>query len=169
MEGARGLGPGEPELLAQLSLQHFRALRLSSLRWLGVASFPIWAQAHWHALPDLLAWLAFLAAGCCLATAAFQAALEHRAASRFGSPLAADLSGVTVHAPWSEWHELRSALWWCLALVSLVPWIYLGLARPLPAPLLAALDACSVGLLLLVAAAEVGVRQRAALSRGPHA
>ena len=161
---------GERELLAQLNLGHFRDLRLASLRWLGAASLPMWAQVHTRALPGLVAWLAFLAQGYCLVAAGVQAALEYRSARRAG-PLGADVSGVVVHAAWSDWDELRSALWWSLSAVSLVPWLYVGLGRPLPAPLLPPLTASAVAVLFLVVAAEAvaGLRLVRAARRSGHA
>ena len=143
----------EQELVAGLQLQYLRGVRLAWLRWLAAASIPVWLEVHWQFLPGLIAWLAFLVQGGCLAMAACYAALEYRW-SRRAALFEPGSSGVVVHTVWREWDEVRSALWYGVALVSLVPWIYVGLVRPLPSSLLAALTATVWTVLLLLAGAE---------------
>jgi hypothetical protein len=151
-------------LTAELQAQYLRGLRLASQRWLAAASLPVWIEVHTHLLPGLLAWFAFLAQGGCLALAAGYAALEYRWASR-ATQLEPGSSKVVVHIVWTAWDELRSALWYGLALVSLVPWAYVGLERPLPASLLSALTATAWTVLLLLGVTETLARLRP--GRGP--
>ena len=118
-------------------------------------------QVHSHLLPGLLAWWAFLAQGGCLALAAGYAALEYRWTRR-ATQLEAGSAGAVIHTVWTVWDELRSAVWYGLALVSLVPWAYVGFERPLPASLLSGLTATAWTVLLLLAVAETLARLRPA-------
>jgi hypothetical protein len=159
---------GKSELLSQLGLAHYRRLRLDSVRWLVLASLPLWAQARWHALPELVSWLVLLAQGCCIAAAGLQASLEHRFALHAGV-VGGDRAGVVVRDRWGVWDELRSALWWSLAGACLVPWLYVGIDRPLPAPLLFSLAAAAGGILALVVGAELAAWLRAVSLDGRRA
>jgi hypothetical protein len=148
----------EEELLAQLNVHFVRGLQEASLRWLAVASFPVWIHARWGLLADLLAFWALLAQGACFALAAAFAVLEQRWQRR-----AEQFHGVpapNVHAAWSDLDRLRSALWWALAVVSMVPWCYVALDRPFPVPLLEPLVAVAVTVFLLLVVAETLPRLR---------
>jgi hypothetical protein len=126
-------------------------MRLAWLRAASVAAVPAWLNVHWSLLPDLLAWLAVLIQGGCVVMLTCYAALEYRW-SRRAAPL--EPSSFVVHAVWTDWHEVRSALWYGLALVSLVPWAYVAVARAVPVPLLSSLTATVWTVLLLLGAAE---------------
>src|SRR5262245_5119876 len=143
----------ERALRAQLNEHHARDLRLMGLRWLAVASVPVWLQTLWGFLPDLLAYWALLGQGACIVIAGALAVLERRWRRR-----AAQLEGTSsvpvVHSRWTSWDELRLALWQALAVISLVPWGYVVIGRPLPGPLLAAVLAAAVAVFLLAVVAE---------------
>jgi hypothetical protein len=147
--------------MTQLQVQYLRGLRLASQRWLAVASLPVWLQVHFHLLPGLLAWWAFLAQGGCLTLAAGYAASEYRWTRR-AMQLEAGSAGVVIHTVWTMWDELRSAVWYGLGLVSLVPWAYVGFERPMPASLLSGLTATVWTVLLLLAVTETLARLRPA-------
>jgi hypothetical protein len=161
MEAMQAAGPPmELELRAQLNGHHFRGLKLQSLRWLAASSLPAWLQVcHPGALPAFLTWMAVLAEGYCLAMSAAYAALEYHWARR-GADFAAGRSGVVVHAVWTVWDEVRTALWYGMAAVSLVPWIYAAVDRPVSASLQAALFATAWTVLLLLAATETLAARR---------
>ena len=154
----------ERGLVAELNLRHFRELKLGSLRWAAAVSFPIWLQTQTQAVPAFGVWLALLAEGCCLALAGSYEALEYRWARRAGQ-LAPAPPAVATQTIWSDWDELRSALWLALVLASLVPWAYLGLGRPMPAALTSALTAIAATLFLLVVAAETASQWHSARRR----
>jgi hypothetical protein len=146
------------ELRARLNVHFVRALKAASLRWLALASFPIWIQARWGILADLLAFWALLAQGACFALAVVFAGLEHRWQRR-----AEQLDGAPapiVHVAWSDLERLRSALWWALAVVSMVPWGYVALDRTFPAALREESIAVAVTVFLLLVVAETLPRLR---------
>jgi hypothetical protein len=87
-----------------------------------------------------------------VSTVAF-AALEYQWRSR-AARIEAGASLAVVHTLWSSWDEVRAALWSGLALVSLVPWVYVALGRPFPRPLLSASIAVAVAVFLLLVVAE---------------
>jgi hypothetical protein len=154
---------GERELLAGLSLLYFRDLKLASLRWSAAASFPLWLEAESGRLPGSLVWLALLAQAFCLVLAAGYAAVERRWTRR-ADRLEPNPAAAAIHAAWTDWDELRAALWYGMAIVSLILWTYVGLGRRMPATLLSALTAAGATLFLLVVVAETA-RLRAALRR----
>jgi uncharacterized membrane protein YraQ (UPF0718 family) len=161
--------PLELELRAQLNGQHFRGLKLASLRWLAASSLPAWLQVcHPGALPGFLAWTAVLAQGYCVAMSVAYAALEYHWARR-GADFAAGPSEVVVHAVWTVWDELRTALWYVMAAVALVPWLYAAFDRPVAASLLAGLFATAWMVLVLLAATEVLAARRRSPGRAPRA
>ena len=149
----------EARLVAHLNLLRFRGLRLRSLRWLAVASLPIWLHAHWQIFPDLLVWEAFLAEGFCLWVAATYAALEHVWARRTAESRL-DPTDAFLHEVWSVRDEVRSGIWYAFAVVTLLPWACVGLGRTVPAPLLSPLTlaACTTTPLLAVAEAVACTR-----------
>jgi hypothetical protein len=140
-------------LVAELNEQHFRALRVAWLRWAAAASFPVWLQAEFDVLPDLLAFWALLAQGLCLLMFLVSAGLESLWRRRRVSLEGGDPKAV-VETLWGPWQELRAALWQGLALVSLVPFVYVALGRPFPSGLLPAAVATGVAVLLLAVVAE---------------
>jgi len=141
------------ELHARFAEQHFRGLKAAGRRWLAVASAPVWIQAGWGLLPDLVGFWAILIQGGCLVLTVVFAALEHRWSAR-AARMEAFPSPAVVHTLWSSWDEVRSALWSGLALVSLVPWVYVAVGRPYPRPLLSASIAVAVTVFVLLVAAE---------------
>jgi hypothetical protein len=155
---------GERELLAGLSLLHFRDLKLASLRWSAAASFPVWLEAESGRLPGSLVWLALLAQVFFVALAAGYAGVELRWTRR-ANQLEPNPTAGAIHAVWSDWDELRTALWYGMAIVSLILWTYIGLGRSMPATLLAALTAAGATLFLLVVVAETAAMRRAARRR----
>src|SRR5262245_43367073 len=100
----------EDALLAHLCRQRFRELQRSHLRWAALASVPVWLEALYHCVPGALAWLAVLAQAAAVVLAAAYALLESRWRRRVvdlqGAP-----AGVVIHADWSDWDELLTALW----------------------------------------------------------
>ena len=102
---------------------------------------------------DLLEWFAVLGEGVCLAMAAGYAALEYRWTQR-AAEMESVTPGIVIHENWNTWDDIRSALWWGLTLVSLVPWVYVATGRPLPPPLLSALTAAASTVFLLLVLAE---------------
>jgi hypothetical protein len=150
----------EQRLITVLNAQYFRTLKLVSLHWLAAASVPIWLQAWWPVLPNLIAWLALLVYGCCLGGVALYGATEHfwvrRAASERSS------SPVRLHTLWTARSRLRATLWYGLDLASLPAWISIGLGRPLSAPLLSSLSALAVALLACLVAVMVLAREHEA-------
>lgn len=146
----KALGVVERGLVAQANLSYCRALEIAWLRRVVTASGPIWVGAHWSGFPRVLLWLAFLVQGLCLVMAAAHGLLERRWSHR-----AAQIEAPTmIETPWTRWDEVRSALWYGLATVSIVPWIYAGLDRALPVPLRSTLEALAWAVLVLLAAAE---------------
>jgi hypothetical protein len=141
------------EIQARFGEHHFRALKSASRRGMAVASVPLWVQAGWGALPDLIAFWALLLQGACLVLTLAFAALERRwgarAAGFEGAP-----SPAVVHTRASSWDDVRAALWSGLALVCLVPGIYVATGRPFPKPLLSASMAAAVAVFVLVVVAE---------------
>lgn len=152
--GTRARAELEQGLSAQIEVQYCRVLELAWLRWLAVASLPVWLELHYRLLPGFVSWLAFLLQGGCLAMAAVHGALERRWAGR-AARLQLPSPGVTIETVWTPWDELRAALWYGLAVVSSVPWTYAGLGRPLPAILLPHLTAVAWTIVLLLGTAEV--------------
>jgi hypothetical protein len=134
----------EQALLARLSVHHFRNSRLASLRWLAVASVPIWAHGLWAVLPGVLTWAAFLAEGYCLAWVVAYTALEHRWARR-ARRFELDAE-VPLHVARPLRQQVGSALWLALGLASLLPWIAVGTGRSLPAELLSRLTVMVVAI-----------------------
>jgi hypothetical protein len=150
----------EQKLIAALGLLDSRVRELAWLRALAIVSLPGWAAACWHPMPGLLQWLGFLGQGFCLAMVAAHAALERRWFRRLAR-LETGSGGVSLHAVGTRWDDVRSALWYGLAVVSVVPWAYAGLGRPIPVPLAPTLCAAGWVVLLLVAMAEtVAARAR---------
>ena len=143
----------ERELQAQLNVQYLRGLKLASLRWVAVASLPIWLDAHWQILPSMVLWLVVVAEGFCLAMAAGYGTLEHRW-SRRAAEVEPDGATVFIHTVWTAWDEVRTALWYGLALVSLAPWTCAVFDRSLAGSSLSSLSATAWTMLLLLAAAE---------------
>jgi hypothetical protein len=145
----------ERELVAGLQLEHLRTARLLWLRWLAASSVPAWLEIHGRLGHGLVAGLAFLIQGGCLVMAVCYTALETRCGRRAAQiEIGSSSSHWMVHSTWTEWDEVRSALWYGVALVSVVPWLYVGLARPVPSSLLSALTATVWTVLLLLATAE---------------
>ena len=138
-------------LRARFGEQHFRGLKAASRRWLALVSAPVWLQAAWGILPELVAFWAVLIQGGCLVLTLVFAALEHqwRQRARNAGP-----SPAVVHILWSSWDDVRAALWSGLALVSLVPGVYVALHRPFPRPVLSASIAAAVAVFVLLVAAE---------------
>jgi hypothetical protein len=148
----------EAGLRAQLDEEYFRGHRLSALQWAALGAVPVWLHARWRVLPDLGAWLAFLFEGFCLAATAGYAAAEHRS----GRPAARSRQEgcVAVHVVWTAWDEARSAIWYGLAIASLIPWIAMGIGRPLPPELLSPLGRVAGTLALLALLGETAARTR---------
>ena len=132
-EDATGSSTRE-ELLARVSLVHHRGLRLASLRRLAAIAVPVWIQAHTRVLPDLLAWLVALLFGFFLAETVLYAVLEHVWARR-GERLRDGGSRAVIHELWTVRDQLRSALWYGVGIVSLLPWAVVALGHALPPPL----------------------------------
>jgi hypothetical protein len=150
----------EQKLVAALSLYESHALELAWLRALAIASLPAWSAVCWRSMPGFLTWLAFLGQGFCLAMVTAHAWRERRWRRRVArlEPVSSDLSMQAVR---TAWDEVRTALWYGLSVVSVVPWAYAGLGRAVPAPLVPTLCAAGWVVLLLVAAAEtLAVRDR---------
>jgi hypothetical protein len=147
----RGHGPLQQELTAQLNLGYCRALEVAWLRRAAVASLPLWLAAHSSLLPRVLVWLDVLAQGLCLALATAHGLLEQRCSDR-----AAHLepTSIAIRTAWTRWDEVRTALWYGLAIVCVVPWAYAVLDRLLPLPLRSTIDAVACAILLLLAGAE---------------
>jgi hypothetical protein len=154
----------EKELLANLSLLHFRSLKMASLRWAAALAFPIWLEAEAVGLPGVLVWPLLLAQASSLALAGGFAALEFRWRRRARQLETGPPPAAAIHAVWSDWDELRAALWYGMAVVSLILWAYVGFGRRMPAPLLSALSASAAALFLLVVVAET-LAQRQAVRR----
>jgi hypothetical protein len=161
MAGARADRQGGQELLAQLNWRHFRRLKGAGLRFLVAASAPVWLQAWSGVLPDLLAFWALLAQGAAMILTLFYAGLERQ--WRHRAVLLEGAVGARLHDVWGGLDELRAGLWSGLSLVSLVPWCYLALGRPVPPPLFAAALGTFVATLLLLVAAESAPRPRSSL------
>jgi hypothetical protein len=149
----------ERGLVAQLHEEYFRGHRLAALQWAAVLSIPIWLQAWWQILPGFVAWIAFLLEGFCLAAAAGYAAAEQlwaRPAARSRKE-----GSVMVHVMWTTRDEVRSGIWYALAIASVVPWAVTGIGRPLPRAVLAPLSLMAGALALLALVAETVARRRA--------
>jgi SAM-dependent methyltransferase len=139
----------ERALAAQLNLHEFRGWRLSSLRWAVAASVVFWVQAHGLPLPGVLLWLAGLVHATALVLATGNAVLEHQwtlPAARWRP----EHLGIVVHLPWTARHEIRSGLWYGLAVVSALPWLAVFMDTPLPPAVLWRLTAAAVALSVLL-------------------
>jgi hypothetical protein len=147
----------ERELLAAMHAQNFRRFRAASLRWAAVASVPVWLHAWSAVLPGLLAfWAALLQGGSLFLVAAFTV-LEVRWGRR-SAQIEDSGSPRWVHIAWRSWDEMRWALSYALALVSMVPWAYVAFARPVPQPLLSTSTAAAATVLVLLLVAETVLR-----------
>ena len=164
---ARDRKAREDRLAAHLNLLRFRGLRLRSLRWLAVASVPIWLHAHWQIFPDLLAWEAFLAEGFCLSLAATYAGLEHVWARRAANSRL-EPTDPMLHVDWSVVDEVRSGNWYAFAVVTLLPWVYVGLGHAVPPPLLSPLTLAACAVTALLAVAEALACRRAPWTAHPR-
>lgn len=111
---------------ALLNRAHFRELRLTSLSGLTLCSLPLWAHAYWLTLPGWAVWIAVLMTSMLFSLAAAYGLMERT--SRVRSPSA---GAVVVAVRWPELEELRSALMWTTASLTVVPWVSaLGYAPP---------------------------------------
>lgn len=143
----------EQKLIAGLSLHDSRVRELAWLRAVAIASLPAWTAACWPSTPGLLRWIGFLAQAFCLTMVAAYAAIERRWSHRL-AVLETVRSSVAVHAMATRWDDVRTALWYGLAVASAVPWAYAGLGRSIPGPLAPTLCAAAWVVVLLVALAE---------------
>ena len=132
----------------EVRLREMRGHAWTHLRWALVVSVLVWAQALWHPLPAPLAWLAVLAQAFFLALATSFAAVQEQWLRR-GAPVGRS-ARVVIPKPWSDAEDLRSALWFALGVMSLVPWAYVAFGRPAPADVLYGAIACSATVLLLL-------------------
>lgn len=143
--------------LAEAHLQYLRTQAWVFLRWGLVASFPIWIQAVWQPLPRFVSWTFVLAQGLFLVVATGYAAVLERwrrgGFSRRHEP-------PPIARPVGDVAELRAALWFALALISVVPWTYVAFETAPPADLMWGTIACGVTVLLLQAIVAVIGRAR---------
>jgi hypothetical protein len=151
-------GQGDPADLehAAFRLRRMRELAWTHLRWGLVFSTLIWVEALWHEMPAILVWPAVLGQGFFLTLAAGYAAVQEHWMRRgletgAGPPL-------RVAKPWTDVEDLVSALWFALALASLVPWAYVAFGTRAPTDVLFGALACSATVLLLLALESVVVR-----------
>lgn len=142
--------PSLEALHAQLNVQRMQTLASAHLQWALAVSLPIWIAALWGRVPALVAWMAVLAQGYCLALAAGYTALQERWTRR-GARLGEPSGRVVVHTLWSDLDELRAALWSAAGVISLVPWFYVACGRVAPAALVHAALACCAAVMLLLA------------------
>jgi hypothetical protein len=150
----------EPEdsRFAELHLQYLRSLAWSHLRWALVVSVAVWIQSLWPVLPGPLAWLAVLAQAFFLAMATGCAAVQEQWLRR---GLAGREPGeAVIRKRWDDAEELRSALWFALGLISIVPWTYVAFGRRAPTDVLYGAIACSAAVLLLLALLTAFIRSR---------
>jgi hypothetical protein len=117
---------GDRALRAWINVQHFRGLRLASLRKTALASLPVWVGARWT-LPGLLAWLALLLHASLAVESVAYACLEHLWARR--ARAANPPSAVGLHIVGTAGQRLGSGCWYGAGAVSLVPWIGVALGR----------------------------------------
>lgn len=147
---------------AELNLQYFRGLKLAWLLWLSVASLPLWIQCLSGPWPLPLRWLTVLGEWLCFGMAFGYAALEYRFSRR-----AAEMesgAGMEIHAIWSVWDDVRTALWYGLALVCVFPWLHVAFDREFSPTLFSPLLASAVTILVLLVLAETISRVRWHLS-----
>jgi hypothetical protein len=131
-------------LEAELNRVHFRGMRLLSLKLVAAASLPFWIDAYAPFLPDLPKWMLSLVLAYCVLQALSYAVLEHVEARQAAqsSPAA---SRVRIHTTWNRLDDVRSGLWYSLAIVCVAPWTAPALATRLPIALpCAALLLCAV-------------------------
>jgi hypothetical protein len=152
-ERSRDRRAAEQKLIAWLSLHDSRVRELAWLRAVAIASLPAWTAACWPSTPGFLRRIGFLAQAFCLTMVAAHATTERRWSHRLAM-LDPVRVGVAVHAIATPWDEVRTALWYGLAVASAVPWGYAGLGRSIPGPLAPTLFAVGWVVVLLVALAE---------------
>ena len=143
---------------AEIRLHEMRGLAWNHLRWgLGV-SLVIWVEAIWHPLPAFVAWIAVLAQGFFLALATAYATVLAQWMRR--GPAVERSLRIAVDKPWSDVEDLQSALWFALALISIVPWAYVAFGRRAPDDVLYGAIGCSGAVLLLLALLALFTRAR---------
>jgi hypothetical protein len=129
-------------------VQQMRGLAWTNLRWALVVSIVTWVEALWHPLPGPVAWVVVLAQAFFLALAIVYAAVQEQWMRR-GTPLGGS-GRVVIPKPWSDVEDQRAALWFALALVSIVPWAYVAFGRQAPSDVLYGALGCSAVVLLLL-------------------
>jgi hypothetical protein len=153
-----GLTTGDV-LGAEVRLQEMRGLAWTHLQWGLLVSLVTWVEAIWHPLPSFVAWIAVLAQGFFLALATAYATVQEQWARR-GAAVGRSLR-VAIDKPWSDVDDLKSALWFALGLMSIVPWAYVAFVQPAPIDVLYGAIACSAAVLLLLVFLTVMPRTRA--------
>lgn len=143
---------------AELHLQYLRSLAWSHLRWGLVVSIVVWMEAIWNLLPGPLAWLAVLAQAFFLVMATGCAAVQERWLRR--GIAGREPGEAVIRKRWDDAEELRSALWFALGLISVVPWTYVAFGRRAPTDVLYGAIACSAAVLLLQALLSAFIRAR---------
>jgi predicted methyltransferase len=150
-------------LAARLNLQEVRGWRLRSLQWAVGASLPFWLQQWCPVLPGPLLWLAGLVEPTALVLGAGSAVLEHRWA-RVARMQPAD-HGIAIHVRWTARDDVRSALWYGLAVAAALPWMAWAGRRLLPLPVLSPVTLVALAVGGLFAASEaMSWRGRASLA-----
>ena len=144
---------------AEFRLERMRALAWTHLCWALAISILVWIEALWHRLPGVIAWIVVLAQGFFLALAAAYAAVQEHWA-RWGTRQGRT-GRLVVRKPWSDVEDVRSALWFALGLMSLVPWAYVAFGRQAPVDVLYGVIACSATVVLLLALLPALTRVRA--------
>ena len=147
---------------AERRVQQMRALAWTHLRWGLVISVVIWIEALWDPLPAFVAWLAVLAQGFFLALATAYAAVQEQWIRR-GTPLG-PTTRVVIPKPWSDVEDERSALWFALGLMSVVPWAYVAFGRRAPVDVLYGALGCSAVVVLLLGLLGAFARARPPLA-----
>jgi hypothetical protein len=112
-------GPLRAHAGASINSAYFRALRLSSLRWLAACSLLLWGHAYGTPLFGWVVWLAVLATSMCFTLACLCGAMERRWRLQTGPW---EQAGIVVAVPRPDLDRLRSALLWVAAALALVPW-----------------------------------------------
>ena len=136
-------------LHAHICVAYLSALRLDALRWLAVASLPLWYQAATRKLPDGVAWILGLAVATLALLAVAYAGLECRWSRRARGARATRFNlarGPSLH------DDLRASLLCAWGVLAILP-AAAALGAAVPPPLIAALSPVA----LAVVAARIAV------------
>lgn len=140
-------------LAAQLSLEYFRSLRISTQQWLVVLAAPLWVEARVALVPVWLGQACVLLTGPTLALSLVYCAMEHVWWRRITRQQSA--ASANVHLAWTRRAQLRSGLLYAMSALTMLPSWAAALGVRLPVELLSPVTRVWMLLLFAQIGAEV--------------